>query len=96
MTKENASAIIAGFLAGRRQKAGRTQREIADFAGKHVQYVCNIERGYAPASPEMIVAYAKLCKIPKNDLLRAILDERKDWAKRNIIEQMNSRRLGRN
>jgi len=52
-----------------REKAGKTQEELAERAGIHVSYLSRIERGVVNPSIEVLENIAKVLKIKSSDIL---------------------------
>lgn len=67
--------VIGDELRRRRQRQGRTLRDVSAAARVSLGYLSEVERGQKEASSELLAAICGALEVPLSDVLRSVSDE---------------------
>ena len=79
---------VAVTLKRRRRLSGVSQRELAKFAGIHMQQISNIERGKNSIPINRIHMFARKLRIDVNILTDAMIEDEREFINSNITENI--------
>lgn len=74
------------FLREQRLKLKMSQPQIARVVGCHTQFISNIERGICAPPLKVLKVLTKLYKLSPNELIRRIINEQKNYLKKNLTK----------
>ena len=66
--------LLGDVLRGRRQRQGRTLREVSGTARVSLGYLYEVERGQKEASSELLSAICTALDVPMSEVLRQVSD----------------------
>lgn len=67
--------LLGDVLRSRRQRQGRTLREVSTAARVSLGYLSEVERGQKEASSELLSAICAALEVPMSQLLREVSDQ---------------------
>jgi transcriptional regulator with XRE-family HTH domain len=67
--------LLGAVLRRRRQRQGRTLREVSAAARVSLGYLSEVERGQKEASSELLASICDALEIPMSQVLREVSDE---------------------